>query len=330
MIPPLISVILPIYNAGLFVNESIQSILNQTFIDFELILINDGSTDNSEEIILAFQDERIRYYKNATNLKLIDTLNLGLELAQGKYVARIDADDIANPERFQIQVDFLEANPTYGIVGSFARKFGDSNDLLSYVEEDENIRYAFLTHNPFIHSTVMLRSSILKKYNLYFQNNRMHVEDYDLWMRLLQFSKGKILSQELIRYRLHAGQISTIYAKLQNENTRKLQEAYCFSLGFSELESELIIKLLSKQEEKIDKLVFAFSNANYLSLKLPFITLQSSFFNLIQKSVKDLILNKTSLSIVDLFYLIRIFTFFTTKQQIGILKKIVFPLKEKI
>ena len=107
---PLVSVILPVYNAELYIRESIQSILDQSFFEYELIILNDASTDNSENIILEFQDERIVYIKNDRNLKLIETLNKGLKIAKGKYIARIDADDICFSDRFQKQISFLNNN----------------------------------------------------------------------------------------------------------------------------------------------------------------------------------------------------------------------------
>ena len=262
---PLISVILPVYNAELYVRESIQSVLNQSFSDFELIVLNDGSTDGSEKVILEFQDERIKYVKNETNLKLIDTLNLGLQLAEGKYIARIDADDIALPTRFEAQVDFLELNHEYGILGAFAETFGSKNDVLRFVEDDEDIRFAFVSHNPFIHSTVMLRSSILKKYGLTFSKDQLHVEDYDLWIKVLKYSKGKILPHVLIKYRIHEEQVSNKYNIQQINNAYKLQFTY-LSEHIRTEENKLILFYLNTLQltcsnelifllEKIDRLI---------------------------------------------------------------------------
>src|SRR5574344_639787 len=112
---PKISVVMPVYNTDeTFLRESIESILNQSFKDFEFIIINDGSTNNAEDVILSYKDERIRYYKNDINLKLIKTLNRGLLLAEGEYIARMDSDDISLPTRFQTQVEFLGKNPNIG------------------------------------------------------------------------------------------------------------------------------------------------------------------------------------------------------------------------
>ena len=223
---PKVSVILPVFNAELYVKDSIQSILNQTFFDFELIVINDGSTDRSEEIILEFKDNRIKYFKNNTNLKLIETLNLGLNLANGKYIARIDADDIAFSNRFEKQVEFLERNTEYGLIGSFAQSIGVENKIMKYVEDDEEIRFALVTHNPFIHSSVMFRSAILLEKNLKYCKEQIHVEDYHLWISFLKFTKGKILSDILIQYRIHDNQISNRFNIIQKSNSLKIQRKY--------------------------------------------------------------------------------------------------------
>ena len=113
----LISIILPAYNAEKYLKEAIDSILAQTYTNFELIVINDGSTDKTEEIILSYQDSRIRYIKNEKNLKLIRTLNKGIGLAKGKYIARMDADDISLPHRLKEEVEFMEAHPNIGEIG---------------------------------------------------------------------------------------------------------------------------------------------------------------------------------------------------------------------
>src|SRR5688500_8514963 len=108
---PLVSVLMPVYNAEAYVSEAIQSILQQTYKNFEFLIINDGSTDNSEKLINTFSDSRIRYIRNSENIKLVATLNKGIDLSVGKYLVRMDADDISLPERLQKQVDFMETHP---------------------------------------------------------------------------------------------------------------------------------------------------------------------------------------------------------------------------
>jgi glycosyltransferase involved in cell wall biosynthesis len=317
---PLISVILPVYNAEDFVYETIQSILDQTLGDFELIIINDGSKDRSEEIILSIEDERIKYVKNPRNLQLINTLNLGLEIAMGKYIARIDADDICLPDRFEKQVRFLEKNSEYGIVGSFAKYFGKKNEILKYVEEDVDIRYALITHNPFIHSTVILRKSILSEFELQYDKAHLHVEDYDLWIRILNYSKGKILPEVLIHYRVHNEQISKVHLKLQLINSFKIQSNYLLKLGFITDEIKIIQSLLNNFQLNVIILLNSMNRIIEFSLKLPFTEKRDFFLSTLQNSIKNQILEKKQLTLNEFFLLL-------TKKEFSIKQKIAFIFK---
>ena len=314
MSTPLVSVILPIYNAELYVRESIQSVLNQSFSDFELIVINDGSTDSSEKVILEFLDERIKYVKNEANLKLIDTLNLGLKLAQGKYIARIDADDISFLDRFEKQISFLDKNPDYGIVGSFAECFGDTNEIIKYVEEDLDIRCALLTHNPFIHSTIMVRSLVLRENNLLYKKDQLHVEDYGLWIQMLAFTKAKIIPECLIKYRVHENQISTVYRELQKLNTENLQRAYFMSVfkGISNLDEMYSIFY---DQFFIEQIILFLKNYKKIKLSLSN-EVQKRVFHLIATKARDIYLTKEKVGLKELFSTILFNDFFTMKQKL--------------
>ena len=318
MIP--LSVILPVYNSELYIRESIQSILNQSFSDFELIVLNDGSTDKSEKVILEFQDQRIKYVKNETNLKLIETLNLGLKLAQGKYIARIDADDVAFPDRFEKQITFLENNPDYGLVGSFAECFGDTNGILKYVEEDQDIRFALLSHNPFIHSSVIFRRSILDEHQLEFRKEQVHVEDYDLWVRILSFTKAKIIPETLIKYRMHENQISSKFRDLQNHNSENLQKKY-FRTVFNGCDKhEELYDIFCGNFIKVQLTLFI-NNRKKIKLSLSS-ELQKIVFNTIDTKFRDAYLTKEKVGIKELFFNVIFNDFFTLKQKAVLIFKL--------
>ena len=127
---PDISVLMPVFNSERYLKTAIESILNQTFQDFELIIVDDGSTDASENIIRSFESEKIFSYKNAGNIGLIATLNRGIDLCRGKYIARMDADDVSLPTRLEKQFNFLKKNPEYALVGSNAERIDDKNKHL--------------------------------------------------------------------------------------------------------------------------------------------------------------------------------------------------------
>lgn len=319
--PPLISVILPVYNTEMFINECIQSILNQTFSNFELIILNDGSTDNTESSILEFQDNRIIYVKNEKNLKLIQTLNLGLSLAKGKYIARIDADDIALPKRFEKQIEFLEKNSEYGIVGSFAETFGIEHKKLTFVQEDEDIRYAFLTHNPFVHSSVMIRNQILTENKLGFDLNQLHVEDYALWIKILNFSKGKILPEILIKYRIHESQISVVHNNIQEINTKKIQKKYLISLLPEVKDVDLVFDIFHNRKTTIPSVILFLKILKSIELENTNVLNQKLTKSLI-KNAKNKIIRAEKITFKELLNLFKYRNEFTFKQKLVFLTKL--------
>ena len=168
---PLISVVMPTYNSIRFIRESIESILNQTFVDFELIIIDDGSTDGSSEIIADYKkyDNRIYVCTNPKNLGIVASLNRGLSCARGQYIARMDSDDISYPTRFQKQIDFLDKYSDVGILGGAVQYIDSDGKTLgmnAYPTDDMAIRWTCLFSNPFAHPTVMIRKCVLEKNGL--------------------------------------------------------------------------------------------------------------------------------------------------------------------
>ncbi|WNY31777.1 glycosyltransferase family 2 protein [Acinetobacter calcoaceticus] len=202
----LVSVVLPAYNAELYLKEAIDSVLSQTCTDFELIVINDGSLDRTEEIILSYSDSRIVYVKNEQNLGLIGSLNKGIDLAKGKYIARMDADDICCPDRFEKQISFLENNNDYVICGTAAYRFysnnKSNNNIFRVPESDGLIRLKTLFNSPFIHPSIMMRNSIVKEKILNFDIQYKYAEDYKFWSQLLKYGKAYNLQEKLLYYRL--------------------------------------------------------------------------------------------------------------------------------
>lgn len=207
---PKISVVMPAYNAEKYIREAIDSILAQTFTDFEFIIIDDGSKDSTAAIVQSYSDSRIRFYQNERNMGVAATLNRGLDLAQGEYIARMDADDISLPERFEKQVDVLDNNKSIAICGSNAIVFSQEREYTTNLPEESNkIRDNLFISSPFIHPAVMIRKNIMLQngieYDLRFEGR----EDYQLWMKfsLLKYEFYNI-SQPLIRYRQHSNQVT--------------------------------------------------------------------------------------------------------------------------
>lgn len=220
---PLVTVLLPVYNGALHLNEAIESILNQTFTDFELLIINDGSIDNSESIICSYNDQRITYLLNDTNKGLIYTLNKGIGLAKGKYIARMDADDISLPERIIKQVAAFKTYSDLAVCGTAYETFGGENSKKHLLPLSfESINTELLFSCCIGHPTVMMRKSFLIEQNLAYQESYLHAEDYKLWLDIS--TKGQIINlpEVLLMYREHSGQVSNLFVSIQNSNRNRI------------------------------------------------------------------------------------------------------------
>jgi len=207
---PKVSVLMPVYNAAPYLREAMDSILGQTYTDFEFLIINDGSTDTSEEIIQSYQDPRIIYEKNNGNLGLIDTLNQGIELAKGKYIVRMDADDISLPERFARQVVFMDAQPKVGACGTAYRFFGDS-DQTEVRPADHKRAFTLLASTPCLgHPTSMIRKEVLSNSGIRYEKAYGYAADYAFWVRISQVSRLCSLPETLLLYRWHSLNMSRV------------------------------------------------------------------------------------------------------------------------
>ncbi|MCS4166212.1 MULTISPECIES: glycosyltransferase family 2 protein [Sphingobacterium] len=213
----LVSVIIPCYNAEKYVEEAVRSIMKQTYLDLEIIVIDDCSTDRTNEILqsLSLEDSRIVFLKNETNLKLIKTLNLGISISKGKFIARMDADDISEPARLGEQVDFLTKNLDYGVVGTFGNIIKENRIIGKFVKPitDWEIKRELYFDSPFIHPSVMVRREIMENYDA----NFYQVEDYVLWVKLSKKTKFYNIPKALINYRI-----------LDTSETKKSQADHLF------------------------------------------------------------------------------------------------------
>lgn len=222
MAEKLISIILPAYNTKEeYLRESIQSILDQTYSNFEFIILNDGSTNNVEEIIFSYKDDRIKYVKNDINLGLIKTLNKGLEIAKGEYIARMDADDISLPQRLEKQIKFFEQNPDVSLLGAFYETF-PNNEIVKHPEFPNY--FDFIRCNALAHPTVMFRKNDFEKYGLKYDENYAHAEDYELWSRAIRYLKIANIQEVLLKYRIHEDSITGSKLEEQIACARRIQK----------------------------------------------------------------------------------------------------------
>jgi glycosyltransferase involved in cell wall biosynthesis len=240
---PKISVIMPVYNCQLFVKEAVESILVQTFTDFEFLIIDDCSTDQTREIIDSYSDRRIQFIKKPKNTGYTDSLNFALKMAKGKYIARMDGDDVSLPNRFEKQVEFLENNTDIVVCGSWFLDIKTKN-IFKYPEFSNDICISLIRKNVIVHPVVMIRRNVLTDNNLFYDKDFEPAEDYHLWCRLLDFGKLHNLQEPLIEYRFHDNQISRTQSQKQINNSTNIQLFLLEKFKIELNENEVLARLL--------------------------------------------------------------------------------------
>lgn len=259
---PKVSVVMPAYNGGKYICEAIESILVQTYKAFELIVVNDGSTDDSVTRILSFDDPRIRLIDRERNLGLAITRNEGVEAARGEYIAMLDCDDIACPTRLEEQVRFLDDNPDFGMVGSWVENFDEEDQTVleecRFECDSEKIPVNLLFHNVFAQSAVMMRRSILT--DAPYREDFPPAEDYDLWVRIASKCRIANLPRVLVKYRKHAEGVSWRKTEAMEASVVKNIRQQLERLGFEPDDKDLIVHRrigLKQRAQNLEELISA-------------------------------------------------------------------------
>lgn len=222
----LVSVLMPVFNTALYLREAMDSILSQTFADFELIVLDDCSPDNAEEILDAYDDPRIVKYKGEKNVGLSNVLNVGIGMARGKYIARMDSDDVSLPQRLQVQVDYLDKHPEVDLVSVGMRLFGAKEGTWIREINPEKVKIEAMFHSPVLHASSVWRKDAFEKQGLRFRQEMVPAEDYDLWTRaMLKGLKLVNLPEVLYEYRIHEAQ-ATVQTDKTAAKSREVQMAY--------------------------------------------------------------------------------------------------------
>lgn len=256
---PEVSVIMPVYNAEKYLDEAIQSILNQTFKNFEFLIFNDCSKDNSWEIIQKYakQDKRIITFNSEVNKGYVAHLNRGIEMVKGKYIARMDNDDISLPTRFEKQVKFLEENQQVGMCGSWYIQEGGRGHgrIVELPCQLEDIYLLMLYGNAFSHPSVMIRKDVLETNNIRYNVSLMPSEDYALWVTLLEHSKLANIPEVLFKYRIHDNNFGRKKRSQTQKNNRAnyqirvMKQVFKYD-NFSDVEWIILQKFLALEELK--------------------------------------------------------------------------------
>lgn len=260
---PKVSVIMSVYNSERYVGEAVKSILEQTFTDFELIVVDDCSPDGSMNIVRSFDDARIRIIENKQNMGLAWSINRAIDVAGGEYIARMDSDDISIPTRLEKQVKYMDSHTDIICYGSWARYFGNKMpmslrfkhklhifDTFRVPLKDDDIKASLLFWIPFVHPTVMFRRSALEQFGLRYNPEFRRSQDYELWSRLCFCGKSANTSEPLLHYRLSASNAGTVshidQLKAREIVSRRVLESL---LGYtpSEEQMQLHIKIFDRQ-----------------------------------------------------------------------------------
>ncbi|MFD1872254.1 glycosyltransferase family 2 protein [Hymenobacter bucti] len=221
---PLVTVLMGVYNAATYLREAIDSIINQTFTNFEFLIYNDGSTDATAEIVRSYTDPRIFFFDNPINRSVSPNMNEGIERAQGRYIVRMDGDDIADPERLAKQVAYMEAHPEIGLCGSAVRYFGASNALIQMPENNDTIQHTMWLQNSFYQPSVIIRTSVLLESRLRYDVRYEFAEDYKLWSDMCAVTQVHNLPEPLLNYRIHPHQISRRQSLSQQQVSAQIRK----------------------------------------------------------------------------------------------------------
>ncbi|MFN7522284.1 MAG: glycosyltransferase family 2 protein [Aphanizomenon sp.] len=273
---PKITVVMPVYNGEKYLDTAIKSILNHRFMNFEFVIVDDASTDNSVEIINSYQDQRIKLIKNNVNLGIPTTRNKCLQESSGEYVAVLDCDDYAYPSRLAEQLEFMENNPDFGMVGSWVELIDENDDLTGEVwnedEPSQKIPCRLLFHNYFAHSAVLLRRSALDTVKIngeVYRKDYPNAQDYDLWVRISKKFKVWNIPKVLIKYRVHSHCISLKAANLVEQLTCKIVTEQMNNLGIQPTDKQLALhrQIGSYNPQEIDTSIeYIKEVANWLTI----------------------------------------------------------------
>jgi len=236
---PCVSVLMPAFNAEAYINEAIDSVLAQTYTDFELLVVNDGSTDATGSRVLNYSDSRIRLIDKPNNEGLAAARNTALYAARGRYVAWLDSDDIAHPSRLGLQVSMLDRKPEVGMCGSWVKTIGSEEQRTwRYPRKAKYLRAHMLFDDPFATSAVTMVRDIALNHGILFNEDNAPAEDYDVWEQISCISHAINIPRVLTSHRIHGGQTSTREAHRTANAVRRIQERQFQRLGLTLGESE--------------------------------------------------------------------------------------------
>jgi glycosyltransferase involved in cell wall biosynthesis len=275
---PLVSVIIPCFNAASYMEDSLMSIVNQTYKNIEIIAIDDCSSDNTWSILQSLQkkDHRIKIYQNPKNLKLISTLNRAIDFCQGDFIARMDADDISNLDRIEKQVKVITENEELDFVSVFPIMINYKGKFHSkqrhfYCTSTGSAKFKSMFESPILHAAILIKSEILKNNKYIFKNEFVHIEDFELWIRLLNEKnfKFKGISEELYKYRVNQESVSYLHREIQYKNhlelSREMLQKY-YNIKIEDVHIKIILLRVLDRNILASDFVEAIKLFNFLKI----------------------------------------------------------------
>ncbi len=236
---PTISVLLPVYNAAPYLRECVESLFNQTYGDFEIVAFDDGSGDDSRRVLeqLASEDQRLRIFGHEHNQGIVSVLNEAFNYCQGKYIARMDADDVTLPERLKTHIEFLKANPSVDIVGSWIQLFGSKDEVWHYRQHDDFIKALLLFRtNGLPHNSLLARREVFERFT--YTDQYPHIEDTEMWVRMMLSPQPVTFAnipKVLTRYRIYPHQVSELHSASQTDAYERLIKSLLYDITGEEL-----------------------------------------------------------------------------------------------
>ena len=270
---PKVTVLIPVYNGHRYVAQAIESILDQTFTDFELLLIDDGSTDRSVDVLRSYSDPRVRLVLNERNLGIPGTLNKSLGLARGKYFAVLDNDDYARPERLERQVDFLERHPDFAAVGTWGVTTDEAGNTTGVIKRllvaSEEVQSHLLFRCCLLHPSVMAKTAVLREYG--YSEEFVTCADFDLWTRVARTHRLASLPEILLHHREHAQRATNQNSDRSRQEKKSIIASQLASLGLEfspeDLERHFLLRRMKSDHFVPDRAYLEWASAWLVRLR---------------------------------------------------------------
>ena len=246
---PRVSILMPVYNVAAYLREALDSMLAQTYTDFELIVLDDCSPDNSAEILDTYTDPRIVRYRGEKNVGLSNVLNVGMQLARGEYIARMDSDDLSTHERLAVQVAYLDAHPEIDLCSCGMELFGAKQETWVRENNPEAVKITALFYSPILHASSVWRRASFERVGLRFQQEMVPAEDYDMWTRAMAAGLQLVnIPQVMYKYRIHPSQV-TMQTDRTAKKDKEVKAKYLTTIFGAELAEKIDLLPAQRKED---------------------------------------------------------------------------------